>query len=182
MKKAYLFLAYGFEETEALTTVDLLRRAGIQAITVSATNSNMVTGAHAIPVVADIKLDETCFSNGDAVILPGGQPGVDNLKACERIIKIIEAAYEKGKIIGAICAAPMILGELGILKGRKATSYPGCLDAACGADISEDKVCVDENIVTSRGVGTAIDFALELIKMMEGAEKADEVRKSILAD
>ena len=180
MKKAYLFLAYGFEEVEALTAVDLLRRAGIEVSTVSVTGSNTVTGAHSIPVVADIKLDESYFDDADAVIVPGGQPGVDNLTACQTVVNIIRKNYDNGKVIGAICAAPMLLGKMGLLEGRKATSYPGCEGALAGADISEDKVCVDGNIVTSRGVGTAIEFALELIKLLEGSKKADQIRASIV--
>ena len=182
MKKAYLFLAYGFEEVEALTAVDLLRRAGIEVITVSISCNNTVTGAHRIPVVADIKLDESGFNNADAIILPGGQPGVDNLKACERVREIVKRNYDNGKLICAICAAPMILGEMGLVNGRKATSYPGCEAALTGADISEDSVCVDGNIITSRGVGTAIDFSVEIIKKLEGDKKAEEIRASVLAD
>ena len=182
MKKVYLFLAYGFEEVEALTTVDLLRRAGIEVITVSISGNNAVTGAHSIPVIADIKLDESSFDDADAIVLPGGLPGVDNLGACEKFLNIVESNYESGRYVCAICAAPMILGKMGILKGKKATSYPGCEGALLGADISEDKVCTDGNIITSRGVGTAIDFACEIIKTLVGQEKSAEIRKSVLAD
>lgn len=182
MKKVYLFLAYGFEEVEALTAVDLLRRAGVEVITVSVSSNNAVTGAHSIPVVADIKLDESSFDDADAIVLPGGLPGVDHLKECDKLINIIKGCFEKGKYICAICAAPTILGEMGILKGRKATSYPGCESALLGADISEDKVCVDGNIITSRGVGTAIDFACEIIRTLVNEQKASEIRKSVLAD
>ncbi len=180
MKKAYLFLAYGFEEVEALTAVDLLRRAGVEVITVSITNKNMVTGAHSIPVVADIKLDESSFDDADAIIVPGGQPGVDNLMACAKVIDVVKRNYDEGKLIGAICAAPMLLGGMGLLEGRKATSYPGCEGALKGADISEDKVCADGNIITSRGVGTAIEFALALIRALEGDKKANEIKASIV--
>ncbi len=182
MKKVYLFLAYGFEEVEALTTVDLLRRAGAEVITVSVSSSNAVTGSHKIPVITDIKIDESSFDDADAIVLPGGLPGVDNLKACAKLSEIIKKNYEAGKYICAICAAPMVLGGLGLLKGRKATSYPGCEAALDGAILSEDRVCVDGNVITSRGVGTAIDFASEIIKVLEGSEKAAEVRKNILAD
>lgn len=182
MKKAYLFLAYGFEETEALTTVDLLRWAGIEVITVSITPNNIISGAHKIPVVSDIKIDESDFCDADAIIIPGGQPGVNNLNACDKIKDIIKTNFENNKLICAICAAPIILGEMGLLKGKKATCYPGNESALKGAVLSNDKVCVDGNIVTSRGVGTAIDFALEIIKILNSEIKAESVKKSILAD
>lgn len=182
MKKVYLFLAYGFEETEALTTVDLLRRAGIEVITVSVTANNIVTGAHRIPVVSDIKIDESNFCDADAIIIPGGQPGVNNLKACEKIRNIIKMSFDNNKLICAICAAPIILGEMGLLNGKKATCYPGNESDLDGAILSNDIVCVDDNIVTSRGVGTAIDFALEIIKILNSEIKAESVKKSILAD
>ena len=182
MKKVYLFLAYGFEEVEALTAVDLLRRAGAQVITVSVSSSNAVTGAHRIPVIADIKLDESAFDDADAIVLPGGLPGVDNLRDCSKLIDIIKKNNDEGKYICAICAAPMILGGMGLLKGKKATAYPGCESALTGAETSQDRVCVDGNIITSRGVGTAIDFACEIIKVLLGEEKAAEVRSSVLAD
>ena len=182
MKKVYLFLAYGFEAVEALTAADLLRRADIEVITVSISSSNAVSGAHFIPVVADIKLDESGFEDADAIVLPGGLPGVDNLKECERLKEIIRENLEKGKYICAICAAPTMLGEMGVLEGKKATCYPGCEGALKGAEYKEDRVVVDGNIVTSRGVGTAIDFACEIIKLLEGERKSADVRKSILAD
>lgn len=182
MKKAYVFLAYGFEEVEALTTVDLLRRAGIEVITVSMSTNNIISGAHKIPVVTDIKIDECVMCDADAIIIPGGQPGVDNLKACDKMQKIIKFNYKKDKLICAICAAPMILGEMGLLKGKKATCYPGCEASLEGAILSDEKVCVDGNIVTSRGVGTAINFALEIVKILNSQSKSDDVKKSILAD
>ena len=182
MKKAYLFLAYGFEEVEALTTVDLLRRANVQTITVSVSTSNTVTGAHRIPVVSDIKFEEGDFSDADVIIIPGGQPGVDNLNTHDELKNVIKAHAEKGKTVCAICAAPMVLGGMGLLQGKKATCYPGCEGALKGADYCEDRVCVDGNIITSRGVGTAIDFALEIIKTLLGDAEAEKVRKSILAD
>jgi len=181
MKRVFLFLAYGFEETEALTTVDLLRRGGIEVITVSVTTENIVSGAHKIPVVADIKIDECDFSQADAIILPGGQPGVNNLKACNSILDLVKASFAENKVICAICAAPSILGQIGLLKNKKATCYPGYETELIGAMLSDDKVCVDGNIVTSRGVGTAIDFALEIIKILDSEIKAESVKKSILA-
>ena len=182
MKKVYLFLAYGFEEVEALTAVDLLRRAGVQVTTVSVTGNDIVTGAYRIPDVADIKIEENDFEDADAIVIPGGQPGVDNLSECEKIADIINNAYKNKKFVCAICAAPMILGKLGLLEGRKATCYPGCESALTGADISGDRVCVDGNIVTSRGVGTAIDFAAKIIELLMSEEKAAEIKTSVLAE
>ena len=181
MKRVYLFLAYGFEEVEALTAVDLLRRAGIQVITVSVTGNDIVTGAHKIPVVADIKIDNGAFGDADAIIIPGGQPGEDNLYECKEFLSVITNAYKNNKLVCAICAAPMLLGRLGLLEGKKATCYPGCESELTGADISEDSVCVDGNIVTSRGVGTAVDFASKITELLLNAEKAAEIRASILA-
>lgn len=181
MKRVYLFLAYGFEEVEALTTVDLLRRAGIQVITVSVTGNDIVTGAHKIPVVADIKIDNGAFDDGDAFVIPGGQPGVDNLYECKEFLSIITNAYKSNKLVCAICAAPMLLGRLGLLEDKKATCYPGCEAELTGADISEDRVCVDGNIVTSRGVGTAVDFASKITELLLNLDKAAEIRASILA-
>ena len=125
MKKAIVFLANGFEEMEALGTIDILRRGGIEVTTVSITEETVVTGAHNVPVIADTTLDKATLNQADALILPGGMPGASNLNNSEAVKEALLQQYREGKIVAAICAAPMVLGGLGLLKGRNATCYPG---------------------------------------------------------
>lgn len=179
MKKACIFLAPGFEEVEALTPIDLLRRAGAEVTMVSVGTDRTVTGSHQIPVTADALFEEVDFEAQDLFILPGGQPGTNNLKACEKLRTLLEEAEKKGKLLAAICAAPTVFGHMGLLKGRKATCYPGCQEGLTGAEYLEDRVVVDGSFITSRGVGTAIPFALSLIEQLFGKEKSEEIRKSI---
>lgn len=179
-KKAYVFLAEGFEEVEALTPIDLLRRVGVEVITVSVTGEKAVCGSHQIPVVADLLFEEMNYEGADLLVLPGGMPGTLNLKAHEGLTKLLIEQYEDEKYIAAICAAPMVFGGLGFLNGRKASIYPGMEEELIGANVSFDPVSVDEHVVTSRGVGTAIPFALELIALLCGREKADQIGKAIV--
>ncbi len=180
MKKVCIFLASGFEEVEALTPVDLLRRAGAEVTVVSIGEERVVTGSHQIPVTADAVFDEMDFSEQDLFILPGGQPGTNNLKACGKLRELLAKAGGKGKLLAAICAAPTVFGDMGLLKGRKATCYPSCEDGLTGAEYLTDRVVTDGNITTSRGVGTAIPFGLSLIEQLFGKEKSEEIRKSII--
>ncbi len=174
----YVFLAQGFEEIEALTAVDLLRRAEIPVKTVSIEGGE-VTGSHNITVKADMLLSDIT-EDFDAVILPGGMPGTTNLNECSNIHEILDIANKNQKLICAICAAPMILGMHGLLKGKKATSYPGFEKYLEGAILSEERVCSDGNIITSRGAGTAAEFAAAIITALEKKETAEEILKSIL--
>ncbi len=179
----YVFLADGFEEIEALTPIDLLRRAKVEAETVSIyPDRKVVTGARGIPVCADITIDEADTEGADVVVLPGGMPGTVNLLECGRLMDIIDKQNLKGKRIAAICAAPArILGARGLLKGKRATCYPGMEDLLEGAMPVTEPVVTDGNITTSRGLGTAVDFACELITLLLGKERSDEIRSSVVA-
>ncbi len=182
MKKVYVFLANGFEEIEGLTVVDLLRRAGIDLITVSIHDTKQVMGAHNIEVKADILLEKIDKNAADALVLPGGMPGMTNLKENE-IVKEMIFSYEKaGKLIAAVCASPSIFSEFGLLKGKHATSYPSFEEnlVAHGAIYSKDTVVKDGNIITSRGLGTSIDFALEIISYLIDEDKANEIATSVV--
>lgn len=180
MKKVSIFLASGFEEVEALTPVDLLRRAGAQVTIVSIGEERTVKGSHEIPVTADAVFDEMDFADQDLFILPGGQPGTNNLKACGKLRELLADANEKGKLLAAICAAPTVFGDMGLLKGKKATCYPGCEDGLTGAEYRTERVVTDGTITTSHGVGTAIPFGLSLIEQLFGKEKSEEIRESII--
>ena len=181
MKKAYIFLADGFEEVEGLTAVDLLRRAGVEVVMVCIKDDVNIKGARGINVIADTTISGD-MSDADMVVLPGGMPGTNYLKKSEAVRKIVAQYNDEGKFVAAICAAPTVFGDMGILAGKKATCYPGLepgLDGAMwpGADY---KVVQDGNIITSRGVGTAIDFALKLIEVLIDSKKSEEIAKSIV--
>lgn len=179
----YVFLADGFEEIEALTPVDLLRRAGVDARTVSIyPGRSDVTGARKITVRADMTIDEAKPQKEDIIVLPGGMPGTVNLLECDDLMKTVDDHNAEGGRIAAICAAPArILGSKGLLRGKKATCYPGMEDLLEGATAVTDSVVTDGNITTSRGLGTAVDFACELIAIVCGKERADEIRASVVA-
>ena len=175
----YVFMADGCEEIEALAPVDMLRRGGVEVTTVGVTGKT-VTGSHNISVNTDISLEEVNLSDIEAVVLPGGMPGTLNLEKNEKVQEIVEYAYDKKLLICAICAAPSILGHKGYLKDKKATCFPGFEDKLTGADFTEDKVAVDGNIITSRGMGTTILFALEIVKYLTDEETADTVAGKIM--
>ena len=181
MKKVYVLLAEGFEEVEALTPVDLLRRAGVEVVVVSTTGEKVVTGARKSRVDADILLSDVEI-DADILVLPGGIPGVPNLKANTEVISMIEKYVDAGKYLAAICAGPSIPGEMGLLKGHNATVYPGMEDTLQGACwTGEDvPVAVSGQFITSRGVGTAIDFALKMIEILVSKEKADQIASAIV--
>ena len=180
MIKVCVLLADGFEEIEALTVVDLLRRAQIYVGTVSIMEDYVVHGAHGINVQAEDLFEEVNFADVDVIVLPGGMPGTTNLKEHEGVKRVMLDFAEKGKTLAAICAAPTVLGELGLLKGKRITCYPSVETEIQGAVITKTPVAVDGNIITSRGVGTAIDFALELIAVLVGRERALKVAESIV--
>ena len=180
MAKICVFTADGFEEIEGLTVVDLLRRAGAEVLMVSVKEGLTVKGAHNIELKADALFDEVCYEDADILVLPGGMPGTLNLRNYEKLCGLLKEFAAKDKKIAAICAAPMILGELGLLKGKKATCYPGFEDKLTEAEVCTDRVVRDGNITTSRGLGTAIPFALELISQLYGKEKAEEIKKSVI--
>lgn len=162
----YVFLAEGFEEIEALSVVDILRRCHLQVETVSVTERRQVCGAHGIPVMADITLAEAVPEEARALILPGGLPGTDNLQACKPLAEALCRAAQEERIIAAICAAPKVLGALGLTAGKKATCYPGYEGELTGAVPVTDRVVRDGNLITSRGAGTAAEFAFCLAEAL----------------
>lgn len=178
MARFYVFLAPGFEEIEALATVDILRRAGIEVITAS-TQGKTVRGSHGIAVEAD-ELAENLTDEFDGVILPGGMPGTLNLEKNGTVQRFLKLAYENGKYLCAICAAPSVLGHAGYLSGKKAVCYPGFEKELTGAEVIYEPVCADGRTVTSRGAGTAVDFALKITELVCSPEKSAELRKGII--
>ena len=177
----YMFLAEGFEEIEALCPLDLLRRAGVAVKTVGV-GSNIVCGAHGISVLADVCEDEMQSFDADMIILPGGMPGTLNLDASKSVHKAIDVTVKNGRYIAAICAAPSILGNLGLLSGKEAICYPGFEDKLVGAKISDKKVVVDGKIITAAGMGVALDFGLVLVELLCDKAKAQALRKGVIAD
>ena len=177
----YIFLAEGFEEIEALAPLDLLRRAGVEVRTVGV-GSRTVVGSHSIPVVADMLDTELRDDSPEMIILPGGMPGTLNLNASEIVHKAIRNAVDSGAYICAICAAPLILGRLGLLSGKEAICYPGFEDELVGAKISEKTVAVDGKIITAKGMGAAIDFGLTLVAILKGNEIAENLRKTTISE
>lgn len=180
MKKAAVLLADGFEEIEALTAVDLLRRARIYVDTISISDDYMVHGAHGINVQTEDLFEEVNFAEFDMIVLPGGMPGTKNLEEHNGVQRVVKDFYENGKYVGAICAAPGILGAMGLLKGKRAACYPSVEDRLSGAVIMRVPVVQDGNIITSRGMGTAIDFALKLVEVLTDKSKAEEIADSII--
>lgn len=174
----FLFLADGFEIIEAMAPIDMLRRADIEIKTVGVTGKT-VTSSCSIEVNADITIDEFEYKNVDAVILPGGGDGVINLEKNSVVQNVIDKAVEDGIYICAICAAPSILGNKGLLNGIEATAYPSFTKYLNGAVLSDRYVVTESKYITARGAGVSVDFGLEIVKALAGEEKADEVRKTI---
>ena len=184
-RKVALFLADGCEEIEALTVADILYRAGIPCTKVSVNGTTSVTSSHEITFYADTDVKDLDFEAYDVLVLPGGIPGTPNLAACRPLteaVKDFAGRAQEGKIVAAICAAPSILGDLGLLEGRKATANPSFLDAIAekGAILTEMRVAIDGNIITSQGMGTAIPFALTIVGQLLDDETALQLSKKIL--
>lgn len=177
----YLFLANGFEEIEALTPLDMLRRAGIDVVSVSVNEDKTVIGAHNIAVIADKTIDETPVCDVDMVILPGGLPGADNLRMNKKVNDFIDEAVKQDKFVCAICASPRILGEKGLVNGKKAVCYPGFEKYLVGAQIVDAGCVRDGNIITSKGMGKATEFSLALIEALKDKETAEKIKNSIFA-
>lgn len=180
MAKIGIFLADGFEEIEGLTVVDILRRAGIEVTMISIMGRKEIHGAHEITVLADKLYEEVVFAELDGVVLPGGMPGTMNLGAHEGVRKQINMFAAEGRLVAAICAAPSVLGENGILKGKKAVCYPGFEEKLLGAKVSFEEVAVDGNLITGRGMGTAIPFALALTEYLTDEAAAQKIADSII--
>jgi 4-methyl-5(b-hydroxyethyl)-thiazole monophosphate biosynthesis len=181
MSRVLLPLAEGFEEIEAVTVIDVLRRAGIEVCTASL-GGRRVTGSHGITLEPDATLHEARTREFDMIVLPGGMPGAANLKQDSRVIALLGEFAASGRHTAAICAAPGVLAQAGLLAGRSATSFPGFLDAhsAPGIRLSTDAVVTDGKVVTSRSAGTAMEFALELVELLEGRGARVEVDGKLL--
>ena len=180
MSRIAIFFSEGYEEIEALTVVDLCRRAKLEIDMVGITGEMVVTGSHGISVKMDKTLQELDFSAYDMLVLPGGLRGTQGLEACEPLMKQIDAFYGAGRDIAAICAAPSIFGHRGILKGRNACSYPDFESHLEGARVSKHPVECSDNVMTSRGMGTAMDFGLAIVEHFCGKEKRDSLAKQIV--
>lgn len=176
----YVLLGTGFEEIEALTPVDLLRRAGISVCTVGL-NGNVVFGSHQIGVQADLTMDEADWKRCDMVVLPGGLGGVASIRNCPAALEMVKNAYDGGKWIAAICAGPTVLADLGIMEGRNATCYPGCEGAMGSAHmVLEAAVVRDGRVITGTSAGCAVPFGLELIDALAGEDAARKIREQIV--
>ena len=180
MKKVYVFLAEGFEEMEAVTPIDLLRRAGVDAKLVSVTGNRAVTGAHGVTYLADLLFEEIS-EDADMLVLPGGLPGTTNLQAHEGLTRLLLQQHEAHKWIAAICAAPMVLGHGGYLRGKTAVCFPGFESELTGATVGNTRVARDGRVVTAIGMGAALEFGLELVACLCGEEKARELAGTVLA-
>ena len=176
----YILLGTGFEEIEALTPVDLLRRAGVEVKTVGL-NGKIIYGSHAIGVEADMTIEELDVSDAEMIVLPGGLGGVASIRGCEKALEAVKAVWAAGKYVAAICAGPTVLAELGLLTGKKATCYPGQIPYMCDALVVENAACVtDGRVITGTSAGTAIPFALALIEALKGAEAARAIADQIV--
>ncbi|WP_319501507.1 DJ-1 family glyoxalase III [uncultured Draconibacterium sp.] len=175
MKKIAVHLADGFEEIEAISIIDVLRRAGFQVTVVSMNEKMEVTGSHEITVKADVLFEDLDYDNIDMIVLPGGMPGSANLKAHSGLREQILNFNDMKKPLAAICAAPMVFGSLGLLKEKQATCYPGFEDELHGAIITGEAVTEAENIITGKGAGVAIKFALKIVELFNGKEVADDL-------
>lgn len=176
----YLFLGTGFEEVEAVATIDVLRRAEVELTTVSVMGERSVAGAHGVRIEADKMFDEVEFLNSDMLILPGGMPGTLNLEAHVGLANLLREQNKKGRWIAAICAAPSILGKMHLLRNLQAVCYPGFEDQLEEAFVTKERVMVSGNVVTSRGPGCTIEFALQLVTILKGEEVAKAVAEGML--
>ena len=180
MKKVYVFLADGFEDVEALIPVDVLRRGGVDVTTVSISDFPLVTSAHGVNIEADIMFEQGDFSDADLIFLPGGMPGASNLFAHKGVCKVVVDQFAAGRKVAAICAAPGgVLGQLGILEGKKATCYPGFEQMLDGATYTADLVTVDGNVTTAEGPAAAFPFAYELLAQLVDKKTSDQIAEGM---
>lgn len=179
-KKVITFLAEGFEEIEAISPIDILRRAECEVITVSITHSNTVTGAHGITIIADAIFDDIQSFEADVIFLPGGMPGSMNLNAHEGVKHIVKTQAEQGKLVAAICAAPLVLGGLGLLQDKKATCYPGYEKSLVGAYVTKEQCVIDGNIITGNGPGAAANLGFTLVKLLQGETVANQWKNGMM--
>jgi 4-methyl-5(b-hydroxyethyl)-thiazole monophosphate biosynthesis len=179
MKTVYIFLTTGFEEIEAITTIDILRRGGVDVKSISLENSPQVVSSRQVIVTADLMFDEVDFTKTEMLVIPGGTVRFNEHDGLKK--QVLTFAQSGGKV-AAICAAPMVLGGLGLLKGKRATSYPGYEKYLAGATVVEEPVVADGNIITGRGPGLTIPFALKLLEILQGKAKSDEVAGNLLIE
>lgn len=180
MNKIMVMLADGFEEVEALTVVDVLRRADVQCDMVCIDENRNVAGSHKIIVKADYSIDEVNTSEYDGIVLPGGMPGAVNLRNSIKVVETVKDYYATGKIVAAICAAPIVLDKAGIIAGKRITSYPSFESQLSNCIYCQDAVCVDGHIITSRGPATALAFAYEILNAVGKAKEAEELKDGML--
>lgn len=181
MPRVALILADGFEEVEAVAIIDVLRRAGIDTVA-AGLHDGHITSARKVKIIPDTLIDTVKADDFDMIVLPGGQPGTDNLNADPRVKELIRSFSQKGKLTGAICAAPIVLGRAGVLQGKHATSFPSCKDDLGGALYEEKAVVTDGNVMTSRGPGTALSFGLAIVERLINKEKAQKIKEAMLID
>lgn len=180
MSKAAIFMATGFEEIEAISIIDVLRRGGMELDIISVSGMEYIEGAHGIVVKSDELFFMIDYSDYDLFILPGGMPGTANLGKHEGLCELLKKEYEAGKLIAAICAAPSVLAQVGLLDGKMVTCYPGVGDSLVGATVLEQNIVKDGNIITGRGPGVAIEFALEILRMDLSDEEVSKLRKNLI--
>lgn len=179
MSTVYAFFADGFEEIEAFTAIDVLKRASLNVEMVSVTGEEVVTGAHDIPLICDSLFSQHDFSDAQALVLPGGMPGAATLDEHEGLRKLILDFIKTGKPVAAICAAPMVLGKLGLLQGKKVTCYPSFEQYLQGAECTTEPAVMDGNVITGRGPGGAMDFSLLIVEALLGKEKVEELKEAM---
>ena len=180
MKTIFVFLADGFEEIEALAPVDILRRAGLSVKTVSVMDEQVVAGAHGVPVLADVMFDEVNAEDAEMILLPGGLPGATNLDAHQGLSQIILDFAKEEKPLAAICAAPLVFGNRGLLEGKKATCYPGFETYLKGAQYTAALVEKDGNFITGKGPGAAMEFAFAIVEKYCGMDKVNELKQGMM--
>jgi 4-methyl-5(b-hydroxyethyl)-thiazole monophosphate biosynthesis len=174
-----MFLGTGFEETEAIAPLDLLRRAGVEVKTVGL-NGPVITGSHGIGVAADMQIEDLDISDAEMIILPGGLGGVASIRACDKAMDAVRAVSEQGNFVAAICAGPTVLADLGITEGKQATCYPGCESGMGNARMVDVAAVRDGKLITGTSAGCAIPFGLALVEALRGTEEADRIAQQIV--
>ena len=172
-------LAEGFEEIEFSTFVDILRRAGM-TVTVAGLKECAISRAHSVSLTPDTLIDKVSADDFDVIVLPGGNPGYVNLEKSEKVLQLVREMHDRNKYVTAICAAPSVLAKAGVIQGKRATIFPGMEDALTGAQYSKGRVVIDGRIITSQGPGTAMEFAIKLVEVLAGRNKAEEVAMGVL--
>lgn len=180
MAKIYEFLAEGFEEVEALIPVDVFRRAGLDIVTVSVTGEEIVKSSHGVGIVADALIEDIDLRDADMLMLPGGLPGATNLQAHEGVRTAVQAQVKNGRKVAAICAAPMVLGQLGLLKGKRATCYPGFEKYLTGAEYTAELVTIDGNIITGEGPAAAFPYSYALLDLLAGEGSSEPLKDGMI--